>query len=397
MQGDEHTGSDIAAEGDPGVSDLVVSGLGGESTRAVYRDLLRFGPRSRSELSQRLRLSAPTVTRVTRDLLERDLLHPLTAVPRAKGRPHEPLDVEEDRGPRFIGVKVTADEVHAVVTTVRATVLEERVLPLESTAPESLQASILVAVESMIAAHPKVVGIGVGLGGLVAERRTVVSAHLLGWQEPVELAAALESRVQLPVVVENDLIAMVSGLHWFGRGRSYESFAVLTVGAGVGIATVVDGRIVRGRHHMAGLTGRLPVGRGSDGDLIALREVASTQAVIRRARAQGVLADGEGIEDLRTLLATGHDGALGVATEMARALGVAAAGLVAVMDPEAIVLGGENVDLLRAAAPAFEETLAQGLAGSQQELAIRTLSGDFDEWARGVAVIAIQEFAGAVP
>ncbi|MDN5601454.1 MAG: ROK family transcriptional regulator, partial [Brachybacterium sp.] len=162
MQGDENTGSDIAAEGDPVVSDLVVSDLGGESTRAVYRDLLRFGPRSRSELSQRLRMSAPTVTRVTRDLLERDLLHPLTAVPRAKGRPHEPLDVEEDRGPRFIGVKVTADEVHAVVTTVRATVLEELVLPLESTAPEHLLETILVAVEAMIAAHPKVVGIGVG-------------------------------------------------------------------------------------------------------------------------------------------------------------------------------------------------------------------------------------------
>ena len=238
MQGDEHTGSDAAAVGDAAASDL-----GGESTRAVYRDLLRFGPRSRSELSQRLRLSAPTVTRVTRDLLERELLHPLTAVPRAKGRPHEPLDVEEDRGPRFIGVKVTADEIHAVVTTVRAAVLEELVLPLESTAPEHLLETILVAVEAMIAAHPKVVGIGVGLGGLVAERRTVLSSHLLGWQEPVELAAALEARERLPVVVENDLVAMVRRSALVRDGaRSYESFTVLTVGAGVGIAAVVDGR-----------------------------------------------------------------------------------------------------------------------------------------------------------
>ena len=125
MQGDEHTATDAAT----------VTPLGGDSSRAVYRDLLRFGPRSRSELSQRLGLSAPTVTRVSRDLLERDLLHTLTAVPRTKGRPHEPLDIEENRGPRFIGVKVTADEVHAVVTTVRANVLEELVLPLSSTAP----------------------------------------------------------------------------------------------------------------------------------------------------------------------------------------------------------------------------------------------------------------------
>ena len=158
MQGDEHTATDAAT----------VTSLGGDSSRAVYRDLLRFGPRSRSELSQRLGLSAPTVTRVSRDLLERDLLHTLTAVPRTKGRPHEPLDIEENRGPRFIGVKVTADEVHAVVTTVRANVLEELVLPLSSTAPETLLETILLAAEAIIAAHPHVVGIGVGMGGLVA-------------------------------------------------------------------------------------------------------------------------------------------------------------------------------------------------------------------------------------
>lgn len=384
MQGDERTGAGSAA----------VAELGGESSRAVYRDLLRFGPRSRSELSQRLGLSAPTVTRVSRDLLERGLLHPLDIVQQAKGRPHEPLDVEENLGPRFIGVKVTSDEVHAVVTTVRANVLEELTLPLEDTAPPAVRETILIAAEALTAAHPRVVGIGVGLGGLVAERRTVVSAHLLGWREPVELAAALEARVQVPVVVENDLIAMVGGLHWFGMGRSYESFAVLTVGAGVGIATVVEGRIVRGRHHMAGLTGLLPVGVGPGGDVVAIRELASTQAVLRRARDRGVLTGEEGVEDLRALLATGHDGALSIATEMAQALAAAAVGLVAVVDPEAIVLGGENVDLLRAASPAFEDTLRRGLAGSQQDLVVRTLSGAFDEWARGVAVIAVQEFVG---
>ncbi|MGP9538628.1 ROK family protein [Brachybacterium sp. AOP43-C2-M15] len=387
MQGDERTGTGAAA----------AFALGGESARAVYRDLLRFGPRSRSELSSRLGLSAPTVTRVTRELLERELLHPLTAVPRAKGRPHEPLDIEENRGPRFIGVKVTADEVHAVVTTVRATVLEELTLPLEDTSPGHVQETILVAVQAILAAHPPVAGIGVGLGGLVAARRTVVSSHLLGWSEPVELAAALEAHVMLPVVVENDLIAMVDGLHWFGIGRAYASFAVLTVGAGVGIATVIDGRVVRGRHHMAGLTGRLPVGTGPDGAPVAIREIASTAAVVRRARELGVLAPADGIEELRALITAGDDGALGVAEEMARALAVAAVALLAVTDPEAIILGGETVDLLRATAPVFEESLRAGIAGGQRDLVVRTLSGAFDEWARGVAVIAVQEFVGVEP
>src|SRR5690625_5874205 len=53
------------------------TGLGSANARAVYRDLLRFGPRSRSELTTRLGLSAPTVTRTTRDLLDAGWLHTL--------------------------------------------------------------------------------------------------------------------------------------------------------------------------------------------------------------------------------------------------------------------------------------------------------------------------------
>lgn len=372
----------------------VVADLGTESMRAVYRDLLRFGPRSRSELTKRLGLSAPTVTRVTRDLLDHDRLHPLTAVVRPKGRPHEPLDIVEGRGPRFIGVKVTAQEVHAVVTTVRGNVLEELVIPLEGSTEQALLEAILTPVEAIIEAHPNLAGIGVSLGGLVAGRRTVVTSHLLGWQSPVELAAALESRVELPVVVENDLVAMVNGLHWFGIGRAYSSFAVLTIGAGVGIGTVIDGRVLEGRQHMAGLTGRLTVGHDSAGAPLAIRDVASTDAVVEQALAHGVLRAEQGIEELRALVRAKDPAALAIAEGLARSVGIAAASLVAVVDPEAIVLGGENVDLIKAVFPTFEQALCDAVAGGQQGIVLRTLSGDFDEWARGAAVIAIQEFVG---
>jgi predicted NBD/HSP70 family sugar kinase len=371
-----------------------VGDLGSESMRAVYRDLLRFGPRSRSELTKRLGLSAPTVTRVTRDLLDSDRLHPLTAVVRAKGRPHEPLDIEENLGPRFIGVKVTADDVHAVVTTVRGNTLEELAFPLGDTSPESVLEAVLAPVEALAEAHPRLTGIGVSLGGPVAGRRTVLSSYLLGWEQEFDLATALEERIHLPVVVENDLVAMVSGLHWFGIGRSYSSFAVLTVGAGIGAGTVIDGRLVEGRNHVAGLTGRFPIGRHEDGTPLALREVASTDSILRRARASAVIAPDQGMEDLRRLIAADDEGALEMARELARALGGAAAGLIAFVDPEAIVLGGENVDLVRAAGSVFEDTLRGAISAVQQDVVVRVLGGDFDEWARGAAVIAIQEFVG---
>src|SRR5690625_7733660 len=86
------------------------TGLGSANARAVYRDLLRFGPRSRSELTTRLGLSAPTVTRTTRDLLDAGWLHTLGPVARTKCRPQEPLDIVDKHGPRFISAKIMAEE-----------------------------------------------------------------------------------------------------------------------------------------------------------------------------------------------------------------------------------------------------------------------------------------------
>lgn len=371
--------------------------LGGESARAVYRDLLRFGPRSRRDLTSRLGLSAPTVTRVTRELLESGQLRPLETVARPKGRPQEPLDIEENHGPRFIGVKVTADDVHAVVTTVRGIVLEELVQHLAETSPAAVEAVIVELVQPLLEAHPRVVLVGVSLGGPVADRRVVLSSYLLGWEAEHDLGAALEARLHLPVVVENDLVAMVNGLHWFGMGRSYSSFVVLTVGAGIGAATVIDDRLVSGQNHVAGLTGRFPIGRRPDGTPLPIREVASTSSILRSARAAAVLTAEEGMGVLRRKLMAEDPGALEIARELAHALAAAAAGLAAVIDPEVIVLGGENVDMVRAAGNAFEDTLRGALSSAQQGLVVKVLSGDFEEWARGAAVIAIQEFVGPVP
>ena len=385
MQG-EHTADDAGPS--------AAHGLGGESLRAVYRDLLRFGPRSRRDLTLRLGLSAPTVTRITRELLGAGHLHPLEPVARSKGRPQEPLDIQENQGPRFIGVKVTADEIHAVVTTVRGNALEELVLPLAATDPESVEAAVAEPVLVLAEAHPDVAGIGVSLGGRVAARRRVVSSTMLGWQEPHDLADRLERRLGLPVAVDNDLAAMVHGLHWFGIGRAYGSFAVLTIGAGVALGAVIGGRLVTGHHHLAGVTELLPVGADADGRALTLGEAARTDRVLRRAQEHGVLEPAQGMERLREKLAAGDPGALDVAAAVSRALARATAAVVALIDPEAIVLGGETLDLVRAASPVFEQTLHDAIAPAQQDLVVRELSGEFDEWARGAAVLAIQQFVG---
>src|SRR5699024_5671324 len=303
-------------------------------------------------------------------------------------------DIEENHGPRFIGVKVTAEEVHAVVATVRGNVLEELTLPVEDTTPEAVVEAILEPVTALAAAHPHLVGVGVSLGGRVAARRTVLTSNMLRWDQPVPLADFLEERLELPVVVENDLRATLHGLHWFGLGRSYRSFTLLTIGAGVGIGIVQADLVVEGHSHLAALTEQLPVGAGVDGRTLTFGQAARSGHLLERARDRGILGRDDGTDELRGLIADGDSGAWELVAEVARALARAAASVVALLDPEAVLLGGETLDLVRSVGPVLDDTLRASVAPAQRDIVVRDLPGEFDDWARGAAVIAIQQFVG---
>jgi predicted NBD/HSP70 family sugar kinase len=64
----------------------------------------------------------------------------------------------------------------------------------------------------------------------VIDRRVVTRAPFLGWRD-VDLGAALHEALGLPIVVENDIVALVEAEHWFGEGRGIDDFAVVTIGA----------------------------------------------------------------------------------------------------------------------------------------------------------------------
>ncbi|MGO1925872.1 MAG: ROK family transcriptional regulator, partial [Brachybacterium tyrofermentans] len=70
------------------------------------------------------------------------------------------------------------------------------------------------------------------------------------------------------------------------------------------------------------------------------------------------------------------------------------ASVAAMLDPEAILLGGETRDLVRSADPVLEDTLRACLAPMQRDIAVRDLPGEFEDWARGAAIVAIQQFVG---
>jgi predicted NBD/HSP70 family sugar kinase len=362
--------------------------------RSVAIEVLVHGPLSRTELARRLDLSAGSLTRLTKPLIESGLL---IEVPEAgapaevrQGRPSQPLDVvAESRS--FIGFKITEDMVYGVVTTLRSEIVARHDRPLASHDPDRVADLLAEMTAELARAYPRLAGIGIGVGGFVQERAVVGESPFLHWRD-VPLGELVEERTGLPVVVENDVAALVEAETWFGAGRGLDRFVVLTIGAGIGYGLVLGGRRVPyaeedrgfGRHWIIDPNGPLtPDGnRGSAVSLLTIPNI--------RYQVQAATGRDHGYEEILALAAAGDPMPARVIEEAGRALGVLVAQIANFAMPQKIMLAGEGVGLMDVAGKAVEDAIRSHRHPLAAPIDLETRVSDFHDWARGAAVLAIQ-------
>ncbi|MFD5401338.1 ROK family protein [Streptomyces griseorubiginosus] len=362
--------------------------------RSVAIEVLVHGPLSRTELARRLDLSAGSLTRLTKPLIESGLL---IEVPEAgtpaevrQGRPSQPLDVVAESG-SFLGFKITEDMVYGVVTTLRSDIVARHDRPLTSHDPAEVADLLAEMTDELARAHPRLAGIGIGVGGLVQERAVVGESPFLHWRD-VPLGELVEERTGLPVVVENDVAALVEAETWFGAGRGLDRFVVLTIGAGIGYGLVLGGRRVPyaeedrgfGRHWIIDPSGPLTP-EGARGSAVSLLAIPSIRYQVRAATGRD-----HTYEEILALAAAGEPMPARVIDEAGRALGVLVAQIANFVMPQKILLAGEGVGLMDVAARTVEDTVRAHRHPLAAPIDLETKVSDFHDWARGAAVLAIQ-------
>ena len=170
------------------------------------------------------------------------------------------------------------------------------------------------------------------------------------------LAAALESELRWPAVLENDANAAAVGEMWQGAGRGYGTIIMVTLGTGVGGGIIVDGELWRGIDGSAGEIGHIgvePAGVACTcGSRGCLEVYASATAIVRMASEalsrypRSPLHKG-GELTAESIYRSGLEGdelALEVFRWMGFYLGIGLASLINVLNPEAIVIGGGVAD-----------------------------------------------------
>ena len=363
----------------------------GDLTRAALMALLgRNGPMSRAAIARGLDMSAANVGQLARKLIDAGLLEELEHEPSTGGRPGQRLGLVGSAA-RAVGVKVALDRLTTVDMHLDGTVAAARVDPFEASTPDAL-ARLGLHLQSFAEEREiPLLGVGVGASGVIdAPDIGNVTSAAFGWCE-APVGRHLRGVLGIPVLVEDSVKALASAERLYGLGRAHRTFAVVTIGPGVGFAAVLDGVVFRGSRGGAGEIAHLPVNatgaRCFCGRDDCLRAVAGEDGLLHTARRTGILSGGEGL-DVLAARADHCDAARAVYAPAARELARLVAVAVAAIDPEVLLVAGEGVVAWRHWEQPFSETLRERLPAAF-DLPVRVTSWDDMRWARGAAAIVL--------
>ncbi|WP_411133610.1 ROK family protein [Streptomyces sp. C10] len=346
----------------------------------VLRTVAGHGPLSRAAVAARIGLTRAGVAPLVDELLRAGLLVETgRAATGGRGRPGSELAVS-DRGPAGIGAEIGVDHLAVCAVDlrgrVRARVAADAANRHRAPGPVLRHLSaLLTEVTAEISAEGlRPAGLTVAVPGLVArDATTVVHAPNLGWRA-ADLAPGLAGATApeggssaVPLTVENEANLGALAELRLGGDAPPPDFVHVSAEIGIGAAVVVDGQLLRGARGFAGELGHVPVypdgppcdcgGRG------CLEQYAGEQAVLRAGgltpeRAAAHPGPGARIGLLARRAADGDAAVVRALHEAGAALGIALAGAVNLLDPQAVVLGGALAGLAPWVLPSLERELA---------------------------------------
>jgi glucokinase len=307
------------------------------------------GPLTRAEVIKATGLSAPTVGSLTSELIRLDLLHDLGTGPSRGGRRPSLMEFNARYG-FVVSIDIGPTRTRLAIMNLRQERLAHDVVCTPaSLGPRELLQQIVRDVEELMrridVPRDRLLAVGAGVPGVVNEKTGVVSLapNLEGWHD-VPMGRLLARAFRAPVFVENDVNLAILGEHWRGVARGHDTCAFIFVGTGIGAAVLIDGRLHRGHHYMAGEIDVMCMGPQyldhEFGEHGCLESLAGLQALAARfpEAAQGDPA--AWVSTVVDAAQRGDPGARAAVLETAQLIGIAAGNVGTVVDPSIIVLGG---------------------------------------------------------
>lgn len=383
-----------------------------ELNQNMLLNLIRLhAPVSRTQLKKLSGLSLGTIVGITTALIEQELVIETGVAESTGGRKAGLLEVYPEGG-YVIGIDLREHEILGVVLNLHGNVVYSSSWPatLRDNAAHAVDV-IATGVEDFLARskmpRSKMLGLGCGVSGPVnAQAGISVDSWILNWHH-VEIGTPLSARLHMPVFVDNAVNCLACYEKLYGDGQKYRNFLLVTLGRGLGLATVIRDDLFRGAQGIGAEFGHIPFffedarlcECGNQGCLEAYVSHHGILSTYRALHADPLIIqpDDYSISAIHDLVRRAQEGetlALKTFEQTGIYLGAGLATLVNLFNPECIIIEGTEghwVDfLLGTMKTAMRQHIFSQL-GSHLELIVERDATMFN-WARGAGSLVLRDF-----
>lgn len=325
----------------------------------ILKELYINGCKSIPELSKKIHLSTPTITRAIDDLISNEFLIE-EGIGNSSGGRRPSLYGLNPSARYVLGIDISRFYISlGFFDFNNKPVKEIKIIPegLETTSDilSLLKTHVKDFIKETGIDEKKLMGIGIALPGLI-DVNTGISYSYLKDDQPA--SKQFESILGHPVFVENDTTVMALGEQAFGLAQGKQNVLCLNIGSGIGLGLILNGKLYKGTSGYAGEFGHIQVDPEGElcycGKIGCLETLASGKVMIRKARKaiengattsiSKIVGNDLSKINIETVLQAAQLGdqfAISALSDIGEHMGRGIAVLIHLFNPELIIIGGE--------------------------------------------------------
>lgn len=317
--------------------------IGDQNKLSILRVVKENDGISRQEISKRLKLSAPAVSKNVAALLETGIIREAGIDETSLGR--KPIQLTYNASiMHVIGIELMPKEIRGAIADLYGHIIESVIQPLclsegVDGVLEQLD-QVLHHLISKMTMNSRVAAVAIGVPALTGQEdlNDLFLAYLPEWKN-VNLKGYVEEKYKVKTIVMNDVELALLGECAEGEGKVSDNILFLKYGDGLAVRAIVDGNLIKGYNMAAGEVGYYLEGISQLTDKFMcpgkLEQELCKDAV--KQKEKGGISN---IEYLQEQILAGDESARKQLTDIVERISVVLANTVLVLNPEMIILGG---------------------------------------------------------
>ncbi|EKT61667.1 DNA-binding transcriptional regulator NagC [Providencia burhodogranariea] len=357
------------------------------NSAVVYSLIDQQGPISRIQIAEHSQLAPASVTKITRQLLERGLIKEVDQQASTGGRRAISI-VSEYKNFHTIGVRLGRYDATIALYDLSGKLLIDAHYPLSELSQQAVEQKLIAAIEDFITFNQRrikeLIAISVILPGLVNPHNGIVHYMPHIKVDNWHLVDNLKAHFQLTCYVGHDIRSLALAECYFGATRDCEDSLLVRIHRGAGAGLVINKEILLNRRGNLGEIGHIQVDPLGDlchcGNFGCLETIASNQAIENRVKQRleqgftsSLTPEECSIHHICQAANKNDPLATEVIQHVGRQIGKAVAISINLFNPEKVVIAGDITEADQILLPAIQSCIdTQALKGFRDNLPVVT-------------------------